>query len=197
MTDKGERPEVFVHPSAEVSTRAVIGGGTKIWNHAQVREGAVLGKNVIVSKNVYIAPDVHIGCFCKIQNNVSIYTGVTVEDGVFLGPHVCFTNDRIPRAINDDGTQKAGDDWDITPTLVRYGASIGAHSVILPGVTIGRFAMVGAGSVVTHNVPDHGLVVGNPARLAGFVCRCGRRLQLVSEKEAHCSACGARIVLGA
>jgi UDP-2-acetamido-3-amino-2,3-dideoxy-glucuronate N-acetyltransferase len=196
MIGKSDRPVVFVHPSAEVSPGAVLGDGTRVWNQAQVREGAVLGRNVIVSKNVYIAPEVSIGSFCKIQNNVSLYTGVTVEDGVFLGPHVCFTNDRIPRAINTDGSQKVDNDWRITPPVVRHGASVGAHSVILPGVTIGRFAMVGAGSVVTHDVPDHGLVVGNPARLVGHVCSCGKRLASASGGEAVCSSCGARIVLG-
>jgi acetyltransferase-like isoleucine patch superfamily enzyme len=194
--NENKAPEITIHPSAEVSDSAAFGKGAKIWHQAHIREGAVVGENAIISKNVYIGPDVHIGKNCKIQNNVSIYPGVTVEDGVFLGPHVCFTNDRIPRAINNDGTLKSADDWDITPTLIRYGASIGAYSVILPGVTIGRFALIGAGSVVTHDVPDHGLVVGNPARLAGFVCRCGRRLELISENARQCSACGTQISLG-
>ena len=169
--------DCFVHPTAEVSPNARIGAGSKIWNQAQVREGAVIGKGVIISKSVYVDHGVEIGDHCKVQNNVSVYSGVTLEAGVFVGPHVCFTNDRVPRAINPDGSPKDAADWTITPTRVCFGASIGAHSVILPGVRIGRFALVGAGSVVTRDVPDHGLVVGNPARLRGWVAESGERLE--------------------
>jgi UDP-2-acetamido-3-amino-2,3-dideoxy-glucuronate N-acetyltransferase len=112
----------------------------------------------------------------KIQNGISVYHGVTLEDGVFCGPHCVFTNDRLPRAINPDGSPKAADDWVLSQTLVRSGASIGAHATIVCGVTIGRWAMVGAGAVVTRDVPDYGLVFGNPARLHGFVCPCGHKL---------------------
>ena len=160
-------PAPFVQVTAQVSPQAVLGAGTRVWNWVQIREGARLGEQCIISKGVYIDYGVQIGNRVKIQNHVSVYHGVTLEDGVFVGPHVCFTNDRLPRAINADETLKADSDWAVTPTLVRSGASLGANSVILPGVTIGRWALVGAGAVVTADVPDHGLVMGNPARLVG------------------------------
>ncbi len=166
-----------IHPTAEVSPEAIIGEGAQVWNQAQIREGARIGKDVIVSKNVYVDKNVQIGDRCKIQNNVSIYDGVTLGEGVFVGPHVCFTNDKIPRAINPNGSAKNAGDWTVSETHVGTGASIGAHSVVLPGIRIGSFAMIGAGSVVTRSVPDHGLALGNPGRLVGFVCACGERLQ--------------------
>ncbi len=170
------RQEFFVHPSADVSPKAQIGEGTKIWQHCQVREGAVLGRNCILSKGVYIDVDVRVGNNVKIQNGISVYHGVTLEDGVFCGPHCVFTNDRQPRAINPDGSLKSAADWVVSETCVKTGASIGAHATIRCGVTIGCWAMIGAGAVVTHDVPDHGLVYGNPARLHGFVCACGEKL---------------------
>jgi UDP-2-acetamido-3-amino-2,3-dideoxy-glucuronate N-acetyltransferase len=168
---------VIIHSTAEVSPRARVGSGTRIWNHAQIREDTVIGENCILGKDVYIDFSVQIGDNVKIQNGALVYHGVTLESGVFVGPQACFTNDRNPRAITQDGRLKGNDDWIVGPILVKYGASIGAASVILPGVTIGRFALVGAGAVVTKNVPDHGLVVGNPARLVGYVCHCGRKLE--------------------
>lgn len=180
----------MIHPTAEVSPRAQVGEGTRIWHHAQVREGARIGRNCIIGKNVYIDFDVTIGDNVKIQNNASIYHGATVEDGVFIGPHVCLTNDKFPRAINPDGTLKGGADWEVGRIVLRYGSSIGAGAVLVTGVTIGRWAVVGAGAVVTHDVPDHGLVVGNPARLVGYVCTCGRRLVSVEEGRMRCPACG-------
>jgi acetyltransferase-like isoleucine patch superfamily enzyme len=159
---------VFIHPTAEVSEKAVIGENTKIWNHAQVREKAVIGKNCVISKNVYIDTGVSIGDGVKIQNNVNIYNGVTIEDDVFLGPSMTFTNDMFPRAFNQG--------WEITGTLVKKGASIGAGAVIVCGVTIGEYAMVGAGAIVTKDVPPHALAVGNPAKQIGKVCRCGVRI---------------------
>jgi UDP-2-acetamido-3-amino-2,3-dideoxy-glucuronate N-acetyltransferase len=171
----------YVHPSSDVSPKAIIGNGTKIWQHCQVREDAVLGSNCILSKGVYIDFGVHIGNNVKIQNGISVYHGVTLEDGVFCGPHCVFTNDKQPRSINPDGTLKSADDWVLSETLVRKGAAIGAHATIVCGVTIGQWAMVGAGSVVTHDVPDYGLVFGNPARLRGFVCPCGEKLVLIDQ----------------
>lgn len=167
--------EPRIHPSAFISPEASIGPGSQIWHGAQVRERARLGENCIVGKDVYIDSDVSVGANVKIQNRCSLYHGLTVEDGVFIGPHVCFTNDRLPRAINPDGSLKSDADWSVAPTLVRYGASIGAGSVVLPGITIGRFALIGAGSVVTRSVPDFGLVAGNPARLVGYVDETGAR----------------------
>jgi UDP-2-acetamido-3-amino-2,3-dideoxy-glucuronate N-acetyltransferase len=171
-----ERAHVRVHPTAEVSPDAVIGPGTSIWNQAQVRERARIGAECTIGKNVYVDADVVIGDRVKVQNNVSLFDGVTVEDGVFVGPHVCFTNDRVPRAINVDGGPKTDADWEISPTLVRHGAALGANSTILPGLTIGRWAMVGSGSVVTRDVADHELVAGNPARRLGSACPCGQPL---------------------
>lgn len=168
---------VRIHPTAEVSPDATIGPGTSIWNQAQVRERARIGSGCVIGKNVYVDFDVVMGDNVKVQNNVSVFHGVTIEDGVFIGPHVCFTNDVMPRAINLDGSPKADDDWAVSPILVRHGAAVGANSTILPGVTIGRWAMVGAGSVVTRDVADHELVVGNPARRLGSACSCGRPLR--------------------
>jgi UDP-2-acetamido-3-amino-2,3-dideoxy-glucuronate N-acetyltransferase len=176
----------FVHPSAEVSPAAVIGDNVKIWNWVQVRERARIGDNCVLSKGVYVDFEVDIGPNCKIQNHASVYHGVTLEAGVFVGPHVCFTNDRFPRAINPDGSPKGLADWTVTPIRVREGAAVGANSTILPGVTVGRFALVGAGSVVTRDVPDFTLVVGNPARRVGSVCYCSRRWA----PGTTCAVCG-------
>jgi acetyltransferase-like isoleucine patch superfamily enzyme len=186
-----------IHTTAEVSPKAQIGEGTSIWNQVQVREDAVIGENCILSKDVYVDYGVVIGSNVKVQNGVSIYHGVTVEDGVFVGPHVCFTNDKYPRAINPDGSLKGGSDWQVTEILIQKGAALGARSVVLPGVTVGKWAMVAAGAVVTRSVPNYGLVVGHPARLRGFVCPCGLRLEPGSTEgdvvHTLCSECGAEI----
>jgi UDP-2-acetamido-3-amino-2,3-dideoxy-glucuronate N-acetyltransferase len=183
------RDSSFVHPTADVSSEAVVGPGTRIWHQAQVRERACLGANCIVGKGTYVDLDVSIGDNVKIQNGVYVYHGVTVEDGVFLGPGVILTNDKLPRAINPDGSLKTDADWEVSLTLIRRGASIGAGAVILPGVTVGEFAMVGAGSVVTRDVPAHGLVYGNPACLHGYVCRCGRPLNELQDNQWKCEVC--------
>ena len=172
------REDVFIHETAEVSAQADIGKGTKIWNQAQVREGAVIGESCIISKNVYIDENVHIGSRVKIQNNVNVYHGVMVEDDVFLGPSMTFTNDMFPRAFNAD--------WVVSDTLVRRGASIGANSTIRCGIEIGEYAMIGAGSVVTKDVPAHALMVGNPAKQIGWVCVCGQKI----ERDGICKQCG-------
>lgn len=184
------RQDVRIHATADVSEAAVVGEGTSIWHEVQIREGAHLGTNCIVGKGAYIDANVQIGDNCKIQNRASVYHGTTLGDGVFVGPHVVFTNDKRPRAINPDGTRKSGDDWKVGTIHVRDGASIGANSVIVTDVTIGRFAMVGSGAVVTRNVPDYGLVLGNPARLVGYVCACGSRL----DDHDRCPSCARRYV---
>lgn len=183
-----DRP-VRIHPTAEVAPSASIGPGTSIWNQAQVREDARIGAGCSLGKNAYVDVGVVIGDHVKIQNNVSLYHGVTVEAGVFIGPHVCFTNDKVPRAVNPDGSPKTDADWEISPTLVRSGASVGANATVLPGVTIGRWAMVGSGSVVTRDVDDHELVVGNPARRIGSACSCGAPLRDAEDGTPFSGAC--------
>lgn len=178
-----------IHPTAEIADDARIAPDTRIWHHAQVREGARIGSQCILGKGVYIDRDVVIGDRCKIQNRASIYHGVTLADGVFVGPHACFSNDRYPRAINPDGTLKSDDDWEALETHVGEGASIGAGAVVLPGVTIGAWAMVAAGAVVTADVRPHAVVRGNPARFAGWACTCGRPLIMSESREWYCEHC--------
>ncbi|MEX2080476.1 MAG: acyltransferase, partial [Dehalococcoidia bacterium] len=139
-------------------------------------EEAVIGPGCIIGKGAYIDSGVHIGANCKVQNYACVYHGTTLEDGVFVGPAVVFTNDKYPRAINPDGSLKSDSDWELGQTLVRHGAAIGSGSVILPGLTIGAWALVAAGSVVTNDVPDHAIVAGNPARRRGWACVCARPL---------------------
>ncbi len=166
----------MIHPTAEIEEGAIVGPNTRVWHYVHIRSGAVVGSNCNFGYSVYIDHDAVVGDNVKLQNRVSVYRGVTLEDGVFVGPHTTFTNDKYPRAIAPDGHPLSDDDWDPVETRVKYGASIGAACVILTGLTIGRWAMVGAGSLVTDDVPDHGLVLGNPARLTGYVCRCGHKL---------------------
>jgi UDP-2-acetamido-3-amino-2,3-dideoxy-glucuronate N-acetyltransferase len=190
-----DRDQPFIHPTAEVSPQAAIGPGTRIWHQAQVRERASLGANCIVGKGAYIDFDVTIGSNVKVQNGVFVYHGVTIEDGVFLGPGAILTNDKLPRAINPDGTLKSDADWEVSPTFIKRGASIGARAVVLPGVTVGEFSLVGAGAVITRDVPDHGLVYGNPARLHGYVCKCARPLSPLENGTWRCSVCDVRYSL--
>ena len=188
---------IRIHPTADVSPKANIGEGTSIWHQAQVREDVNLGQNCIIGKGVYIDAGVKIGNNVKIQNYVSVYHGVTIEDGVFVGPHVCFTNDLKPRAINPDGSLKAADDWILSLTLIKQGAALGANSTIRCGTSIGNWAMVGSGSVVTKDIPDYGLAWGNPAQIHGFVCPCGTRLEKVDQNAdtffTECPSCKQKI----
>jgi acetyltransferase-like isoleucine patch superfamily enzyme len=178
-----------IHPTADVSDSASIGSGSSIWNHSQVRENVTIGQNCILGKDVYVDFDVLIGDNVKIQNGAYIYHGTEIESGVFIGPGVIFTNDKNPRAINPDGSLKTDDDWEVGRTLVKYGAAIGAGSVILTNVSIGKFAMVGAGAIVTKDVPDNALVVGNPANQIGYVCECGERLIGEGDGPRLCPKC--------
>lgn len=168
---------VFIHPTAEVSPKASIGEGTKIWNLVQVREGARIGKNCVISKDVYIDQGVVIGDGVKIQNGVSIYKGVTLEDEVFVGPHSTFTNDFRPRAFTKD--------WTVIPTLLRRGCSVGANATVMCGITLGEYCMISAGAVITVDTLPYGLYIGNPARLKGFVSKSGFEMESV-EADADC-----------
>ncbi len=163
----------MIHKSAYVED-AEIGDGTDIWHFVHVRKGAKIGKNCNIGKGVYVDLNVVIGDNCKIQNFATIYQGVTISNDVFIGPHVCFTNDIRPRAF------MWGDNR-LVKTVVKNGASIGANATIIAGVTIGEYAMVGAGSVVTKDVPDYGLVVGNPAKVVGKVDKNGNVIEKCKE----------------
>lgn len=177
MTGRG----VYVHPSADVSADAKVGEGTKIWHQAQVREGAVIGRGCVIGKGAYVDTDVRVGDFCKLQNGVFVFHGFNLEDGVFLGPGAMLLNDKHPRAINPDGTPKSDADWEVSAGVVRHGAAVGGGAVVLPGVTVGRMALVGSGAVVTRDVPERGIVTGNPARIRGFACDCGRPLRKLAQ----------------
>ncbi|MBV9578720.1 MAG: N-acetyltransferase [Chloroflexi bacterium] len=186
--------ETFVHPTAEVSPRATLGPGCRVWRQAHIREDAVIGPGSVIGAGVYVGAGVRLGRNCKVQNNALLYEGLELEDGVFVGPQVCFTNDFLPRAVNPDLSLKTSDDWHLGSTRVRVGASVGAHSVVVTGVTIGRWALVGAGSVVTRDVPDHALAYGQPARIQGWVCHCARRLE-VRGNTGWCDTCQRTIEL--
>ena len=178
MADKG----YFVHESSFVDEPGQIGAGTKIWHFCHVMKDSVIGRNCTIGQNVVVSPGVRVGDGCKIQNNVSLYTGVILEDNVFCGPSMVFTNVVNPRSevVRKDEYKK---------TLVRRGASLGANCTIVCGVTIGQYAFVGAGTVVTRDVADYALVVGNPGRQTGWMCRCGIKLQVEGEGT-RCGSCG-------
>ena len=165
-----------IHPSAEIEDDVVVGDGTRIWRRAHVRAGAVIGRDCQLGANVFVDANVRIGDRVKIQNNVSVYEGVALEDETFVGPAAVFTNDLNPRATGS---------WQLTPTFVRVGASVGANATIVCGVELGEHSLVAAGAVVTRSVAPHQLVLGNPARPAGWVCRCGA---VVSRAEARPAA---------
>jgi len=181
-----------IHETAEVDDSASIASGAKVWHYAQIREGASIGVNCVVGRGVYVGPDVHVGDNCKIQNYALVYEPARLENGVFVGPAVVFTNDQFPRAINEDGSLKSGEDWEAVGVVAREGASIGARSVCIAPVTIGRWALVGAGSTVVKDVPDFALVVGNPARRIGWVGKSGHPLAEESPGVWVCPATGHR-----
>jgi acetyltransferase-like isoleucine patch superfamily enzyme len=185
--------DVFVHPSALVETEQ-IGEGTRIWAYAHVMAGAQVGQRCNIGDHCFVESGVVIGDNCTLKNGNMLWEGVVLEEGVFVGPHVFFTNDRYPRSPRLPLARPRYEDkksW-LLGTLVKRGASLGAGAVLLPGITIGEFAMVGAGSVVTRDVAAHSLVRGNPARHAGWVCACGLPVT-VKDGAAHCAGCGTRL----
>jgi UDP-2-acetamido-3-amino-2,3-dideoxy-glucuronate N-acetyltransferase len=165
-----------VHETADIAGTASIAESAKIWNYAQVREDASIGENCVIGRGAYIGSGVSVGDNCKIQNHALIYEPAVLEEGVFIGPAVVLTNDEFPRAVNPDGSPKSAHDWQAVGVTVRRGAAIGARSVCVAPVTIGAWALVGAGATVVRDVPDFGLVVGSPARRIGWVGRAGRPL---------------------
>ncbi len=158
--------EYFVHPSSYIDENVKIGKGAKIWHFCHILRNTIIGEACIIGQNCMIGPDVVIGNRCKIQNNVSIYKGVTLEDEVFVGPSVVFTNVLTPRAFIERKHE-------FMPTLIKRGATIGANATIVCGITVGEYALIGAGAVVTKDIPPYRLILGHPARLAGWVCKCG------------------------
>ena len=172
-----------IHKTAVIDDDVYIGEGTRIWHFTHVQSGARIGKHCILAQNVYVGSGVTIGDHCKLQNNVSIYQGVTLGNGVFCGPSCVFTNDLTPRALYPKGSAH------FVQTRVMDGASIGANATIVCGHTIGKNAMIGAGAVVTDDVPDYVLMLGVPARPSGFVCACGRKLEGMG-----CPACGRKYI---
>lgn len=182
---------VYVDPTAIIGTNVKLGSGTKIWHFVHIMNDAKIGNDCILADYVYVGKGVKIGDQVKLENRATVYEGVTIEDNVFVGPHVTFTNDLYPRSLNPN--------WKILPTFVKEGSSIGAGAVIVCGVTIGKYTLIGAGSVVTEDTPSHALAFGNPARVRGFVCRCGRKLETGVKAEKHvsmrCSVCNLKIVI--
>jgi len=181
---------VTVAPTADVDERATVGAGTRIWHLAQIREDAVLGRDCNVGRGAYVGPGVVLGDNCKLQNHALVYEPARLGDGVFVGPAAVLTNDEYPRAVTPDGRLKTGDDWTAVGVTVGEGAAIGARAVCVAPVTVGRWALVAAGAVVTTDVPDFALVVGVPARRVGWVGRAGRPL-VAKGDEWVCPATGA------
>ncbi|MDG4828904.1 acyltransferase [Solwaraspora sp. WMMD1047] len=191
MAISPNRDGVLVTEGADVDPRAVIGAGTRIWHLAQIREEATLGRDCVVSRGAYVGPGVRIGDNVKLQNYALVYEPAELGDGVFVGPAAVLTNDEYPRAVTPQGRLKSGDDWTAVGVRVGEGAAIGARAVCVAPVTIGRWALVGAGAVVTRDVPDFGLVRGVPARRVGWVGRAGQPLLAKGDGRFVCPSSGA------
>jgi acetyltransferase-like isoleucine patch superfamily enzyme len=172
----------FIHESAFVESGAELGNDVKVWHQAQIRSGARIGSGSIIGKNVFVDAGVVVGRACKIQNNALVYKGAQLGDGVFVGPGVIITNDLYPRAMTPSGEIKTGDDWEVGRVVVETGASLGAGAVVVTGVRVGEWAVVGAGAVVTRDVDPHTLVLGVPASAVASVCFCGRTTDGTCEK---------------
>ena len=170
-------PTARVHASADLEADVSVGARTSIWNRAVLRNGASVGSDCVIGRDAFIDEGVVLGDRVKVQNGALVYHGVSVGNGVFIGPGAILTNDRYPRAITAAGELARADDWTLSPIELHDGCSIGAGAVVVAGTTVGRFATVGAGAVVTRDVPGYALVAGNPARRLGWVCACGTRLQ--------------------
>jgi UDP-2-acetamido-3-amino-2,3-dideoxy-glucuronate N-acetyltransferase len=179
-----------VHPSADVDEAATIGPGTRVWHLAQVREGAVVGADCVIGRGAYLGPGVRLGDRCKVQNHALVYEPAQIGDGVFIGPAVVFTNDEYPRAVTPGGALKTEADWSLVAVTVGEGAAIGARAVCVAPVTIGRWALVAAGSVVTRDVRDYALVAGVPARRIGWVGPAGQRLRAAADNRWSCPVTG-------
>jgi acetyltransferase-like isoleucine patch superfamily enzyme len=180
-------PPAFVHATASVEDGAELGAGVKVWHHAQIRREARIGERCIVGKGAFVDFGVSIGPDSKLQNYACVYHGVTLGRGVFVGPHVVFTNDKRPRATTPDFGLLGDGEWEVGETVVGDGASFGANATVLPGLRIGAWAMIGAAALVAHDVPAYALVVGAPARRVGWVCSCGSRL---ADGARACPRCG-------
>lgn len=184
MNDK----KYFVHESSYVDDGSEIGEGTKIWHFSHIMSDSVIGKNCNIGQNVVISPGVKLGNNVKIQNNVSVYTGVICEDDTFLGPSCVFTNVINPRSFIARKDEYKN-------TLIKKGASLGANSTVICGNTVGKYALIGAGAVVTKDIPDYALVVGNPGRVVGYICECGIKLKSTDDQNYFCEVCGKKYML--
>jgi acetyltransferase-like isoleucine patch superfamily enzyme len=189
-------PSAHIHATADLEADVSIGSGTAVWHRSQIRRGARIGRDGVIGRDVFIDEGVTLGDRVKVQNGALVYHGVTIEDDVFIGPGAILTNDRRPRSVTADGSLARAADWTVSPIHIAVGASIGAGAVVVAGCDVGRYAMVGAAAVVTHDVPAYALVVGNPARQIAWICVCAERLVedagFVEAAGLGCPACGRR-----